>query len=114
MAIVVEFAGIPCSGKSTALRSLFNKSFTVSAIDAEMALNRYYTDNICLYPIIKQMRLDSLIKSIILLLIHAKYVFIYREFYCLCLRGILICNSRVKTLRSFFFKIGKYFLLKKK
>lgn len=113
MAIVIEIAGISCSGKSTAIQYFKERSYCNDIIEAEEYLKEYYKEAA------KGLFLkDSVVKTlafkfIIVGIEHLKNIFRYKQFYFVCVAHIMKNEGKIKALRSFFFKIGKYYLLKK-
>ncbi len=114
MAVVIEIAGIPCSGKSTAMQYYFKeKASCNNTIEAEEYLSGYYkniANNLLLKDTIVR---KPIFKVIIVAIEHLKNIFNYRQFYFVCLLRIIRNEGKVNTLRAFFFKIGKYYIFKK-
>jgi len=113
VALVVEFAGISCSGKSTALTAIFSKTANISVVDSEDVIRKYLEKKTRCLPFFRYFQSNNIIKVVFLLAVHFKYVFKYAQFYNLCMKQILKTDNIIKSFRSFFFKVGKYFLLKK-
>ncbi len=113
MAIVIEIAGISCSGKSTAIQYFKKISYCNDTIEAEEYLKRYYKE-IANSLFLK----DSIVKNpafkfIIVGIEHLKNIFRYKKFYFVCIAQVMKKEGKIKAFRSFFFKIGKYYILKK-
>jgi hypothetical protein len=113
MAVVIEIAGISCSGKSTAMQYFKEKACCNNTIEAEAYLGGYYksiANGLLLKDTIVK---RPIFKVIVVAIEHLKNIFNYRQFYFVCLLRIIRNEGKVKALRSFFFKIGKYYIFKK-
>lgn len=113
MALVIEFSGISCSGKSTALEAIFNTVNKTSFLNSEDVITACLINSIKLFPFAKKIGSSKIYKVVFLFVVHLTNVLKYSRFYFLCMRQILKADNSIKASRSFYFKIGKYFLLKK-
>ncbi|MEE9363141.1 MAG: hypothetical protein V3U92_11140 [Cellulophaga sp.] len=113
MALVIEIAGISCSGKSTAIQYFKGIRCSNNIIEAEEYLGGYYkniTDGFFLKDTVINM---PIFKFLVVAIEHLKNIFRYRQFYFMCVAQIMKNEGKVKAFRSFFFKIGKYYILEK-
>jgi hypothetical protein len=113
VALIIEFSGISCSGKSTALESIFNKTNETSYLNSEAVITARLINSIKLFPYSTKVGSTKIYKIAFLFAVHLINVLKYSQFYFLCMRQILKADNSIKASRSFYFKIGKYFLLKK-
>lgn len=113
MAIVIEISGISCSGKSTAIQYFKEKSYCNATIEAEEYLKEYYKDIAKCFFLKGFVVKNPVFKFIIVGIEHLKNIFRYKQFYFVCVAQVMKNEGKIKAFRSFFFKIGKYYILEK-
>ena len=107
---MIEFSGISCSGKSTALERLFSTHTPSELVDSEQWLQQYFQQRAYCLPLAEKTE-NSVVKGGLLLLAHLRNIYKYKAFYWHCCRQIVDGDARGLALRSFFFKFGKFLIL---
>lgn len=110
--MIIEFSGVSCAGKSTAFRKIFESPMPVNLRCAEAVLLDNYRQVAKRLFFVDINRPPSFLKVLCLAWAHLKYCLQYRSFYKLCISLILRSDHKLKASNSFFFKMGKWLILK--
>lgn len=113
MAVVVEFAGAPCSGKTTAFRAGKTYFQERGFINGENWLRRYISDAPLIGCMHRRRIAPNIASATLLLWAHLRQGLSTPQLYWRLCCEIAHSSRRLKTARSVFFKLGKGILIRR-
>ena len=114
MAVVAEFAGVPCSGKSTAHKKSLEYFNAQGFVNGEVFFEEYVAQIPILGRLYRYKRLGHLAEVCVLAWMHLRQLASTPKLYRGLALEILHSHAKGKVVRTVFFKLGKGLVIRKK